>query len=56
MSIRSRVRVEVVDANNLVVCARGQVLVVAGEADGVYGARVCADGSELPGLCIAGVI
>jgi hypothetical protein len=50
--MRWGVGVEHVYAYDLVIGARGQVLVVAGEADGVDSARMGAEGGELLGLLV----
>lgn len=50
-----RIRVEVVDTDNLVVGAGGQVFAIGGEAYGVDGARMVAHGCQLPGLGVFGV-
>jgi len=54
--MRWRVGVEHIDTDDLVVGARCQVLVVAREAHGVYGAGVRAYGGELLGLVVVCVV
>lgn len=39
--------IEIVDTDYLIICTRGEIFAIMGEADRMYGARVVAHGGEL---------
>lgn len=51
-----RTIVEVVDADDLVVSARGEIAAVWGESDGVDGSEVVAHVAELARLAVASIL
>lgn len=56
MRMCRRVRVEKVDADDLVIGARSEISVVAREPDSMDRSRVCTDGSELLGFRIIWIV